>query len=62
MVPELLVHRCTADAISRELSPLLQPSPRRDWQIQGYRNKQRRLGTSVAADYAAELIAGSLRK
>ena len=62
VVPELLVHRCTADAISRELSPLLQPSPRRDWQIQGYRNMQRRLGTSVAADYAAELIAGSLRK
>ncbi len=27
VVPELLVHRCTADAISRELSPLLQPSP-----------------------------------
>ena len=62
VVPELLVHRCPADAISRELSPLLQPSPRRDWQIQGYRNMQRRLGTSVAADYAAELIAGSLRK
>lgn len=62
VVPELLVHRCTADAISRELSPLLQPSPRRDWQIQGYRNMQRRLGTSVAADYAAELIVGSLRK
>lgn len=62
VVPELLVHRCTAEAISRELSPLLQPSPRRDWQIQGYRNMQRRLGTSVAADYAAELIVGSLRK
>ena len=61
VVPELLVHKCTVDSISRELSPLLQPSPRRDWQIQGYRNMQRRLGTYVAAEYAAELIVDSLR-
>ncbi len=62
IVPELLVHRCTADSIARELSPLLQASPKRDWQIQGYRNMQRRLGNSVATEYAAELIAGSLKK
>lgn len=61
VVPELLVHKCTVDSISRELSPLLQASPRRDWQIQGYRNMQRRLGTYVAAEYAAELIVDSLR-
>ena len=62
IVPELLVHRCTADSIARELSPLLQASPKRDWQIQGYRNMQRRLGNSVATESAAELIAGSLKK
>lgn len=62
IVPELLVHKCTADSISRELSPLLQASPKRDKQIQGYRNMQRRLGTFVAAEYAAELIVDSLRK
>lgn len=56
VVPELLVHQCTAPAIARELSPLLQPSPKRDWQLAGYKNMRRRLGTSIAAEYAAELI------
>lgn len=60
IVPELLVHKCTVDNIARELSPLLQPSPRREFQIAGYRNMQRRLGNVVAADYAAELIVKSL--
>ncbi|MDE6577719.1 MAG: lipid-A-disaccharide synthase [Muribaculaceae bacterium] len=60
VVPELLVHLCTVDAIARELSPLLQPSPRRDWQISGYKNMRRRLGNSVASDYAAELITDDL--
>ncbi len=62
VVPELLVHNCTADAIARELTPLLQPSPRRDWQIAGYRNMQRRLGNYVASEYVAELITDSLLK
>lgn len=61
IVPELLVHKCTVDSIARELSPLLQPSPRRDFQLQGYRNMQRRLGTYVAAEYTAELIVDSLK-
>lgn len=60
IVPELLVHKCTVDSIARELSPLLQPSPRRDFQLQGYRNMKMRLGNSVAAEYAAELIVDSL--
>lgn len=60
VVPELLVHNCTPDAIMRELTPLLQPSPKRDWQIAGYKNMRRRLGTSVATDYAAELIVDQL--
>ena len=61
VVPELLVHHCTADAIARELTPLLQPSPRRDWQIAGYRNMQRRLGNYIASEYAAELIYDSIK-
>lgn len=60
IVPELLVHKCTTDSIARELSPLLQPSPRRDFQLQGYRNMKMRLGTYVAAEYTAELIVDSL--
>lgn len=61
IVPELLVHKCTVDSIARELSPLLQPSPRRDFQIQGYRTMQRRLGNYVAAEFAAEKIVESLK-
>ncbi|MDE7342838.1 MAG: lipid-A-disaccharide synthase, partial [Muribaculaceae bacterium] len=56
IVPELLVHKCTVPAITRELTSLLQPSPRREWQLNGYRLMRRRLGTTVAAKYAAELI------
>lgn len=61
IVPELLLDRCTPDSIARELSPLLQPSPRRSFQIQGYRNMQRRLGNAVAAQTTAQLIVDSLR-
>ena len=60
VVPELLVHNCTVESITRELSPILQPSPRREWQIAGYRTMQRKLGNSVASEYVAELIADSL--
>lgn len=58
VVPELLLHLCTPEAIARELSPLLQPSPGRDWQLQGYKTIRRRLGTSSAPAYIAELITG----
>lgn len=60
IVPELLLHNCTSAAIVRELTPLLQPSPRREWQLAGYKALQRKLGNSVAADYTAELIIDSL--
>jgi lipid-A-disaccharide synthase len=60
VVPELLLHLCTPAAVARELSPLLQNSPRREWQVSGYKTMRRRLGNSVASDYAAELIADSL--
>lgn len=60
LVPELLLHQCTPESIARELSPLLQNSPKREWQISGYKNMRRRLGNSIASDYAAELITDSL--
>lgn len=60
IVPELLVHKCTVGAIVRALSPLLQNSPQREWQINGYRTMRRKLGTTVAADYAAELIVAAV--
>lgn len=60
IVPELLVHKCTVESISRNLSPLLVASPQRDWQISGYRTMRRKLGTHIATDYTAELICRSL--
>ncbi len=60
IVPELLLHQCTPAMIARELAPLLPNSPKREWQISGYKNMRRRLGNSVASDYVAELITDSL--
>ncbi|MCM1153172.1 MAG: lipid-A-disaccharide synthase [Muribaculum sp.] len=60
MIPELLVCYCTPDAISRELSPLLQPSPQRDRQLAGCKALRRKLGTFNAPDFAAELIVSAL--
>lgn len=60
VVPELLVHRCTVDSISRHLAPLLVNSPVRDWQLGGYKAMRRKLGSFVATEYTAELIAASL--
>lgn len=59
IVPELLLHNCTADRIARALGPLLQPSPQRDWQLAGYRNMKKRLGTTDASRIAAECICKS---
>ena len=56
IVPELLLHNCTPQSIARELSQILQNSPGREWQVNGYRPMRRKLGTSKAPDYAAELI------
>ncbi len=60
VVPELLVHLCTAQAIADEVAPLLQPSPERDRQLAGYKQIRQRLGTSTATDTAARLIIKSL--
>ena len=61
IVPELLLHECTPDNISRELSPLLQNSPGREWQVQGYRLMRKKLGNSIAPAFAAELIISAIR-
>lgn len=56
IVPELLLHNCTANRIARELTPLLQASPQRDWQVAGYRNMRKKLGSTDASKIAAEQI------
>lgn len=53
IVPELLLHNCTAAHIERELAPLLQASPQRDWQLSGYRSIKKKLGTTDAFKTAA---------
>lgn len=56
IVPELLMHECTSQMIARELAPLLQASPQRDWQLSGYRNMKKKLGTTDASKIAAKYI------
>lgn len=62
VVPELLLHNCTPENVARELAPLLQSSPKRDWQLAGYKNVRRKLGNSVASDFVAELIIDSFSR
>lgn len=56
VVPELLLHRCTVEGVARELLPLLQSSPQRDWQLRGYKMMRAKLGTESAPEIAAEII------
>lgn len=59
VVPELLVHLCTADAIADHLSRLIPDGPDRQAQIDGYATMRHRLGTTPAAATAARAIASS---
>lgn len=58
IVPEMLLHRCTVEGVSRELMALLQNSPQREWQLKGYKMMRARLGTESAPEMAAEIIGG----
>ena len=56
VVPELLLHRCTADTIAENLAPLLAGSPERDRMLGGYREVRRRLGEHASGQRAGYLI------
>lgn len=60
IVPELLMHHCTPERVSRCLRDILPGTPGRDNQLEGYRAMRRRLGTSDAAATTARLIFDSL--
>lgn len=60
IVPELLLHQCTPQAIALMLSPLLRDTPERQAQLDGYGYMRRCLGTSDAAATAAKIIVGDL--
>lgn len=58
VVPELLVHNCTPDKADALLAPLLEETPERKRQLEGYRTVRERLHTDSSA---AETVARMLR-
>lgn len=56
IIPELILHNCTVDAVSDQLSPLLRETPQREAQLKGYDDMRARLGSSTAAVKTAGLI------
>lgn len=56
IVPELLLHHCTAERIRTALLPLLYNSPEREAQMAGYKTLRAVLGTKDAAENAADII------
>ncbi len=62
VIPELILHNCTPDAIADALTPLLTDTPERQAQLDGYDEMRRQLGTSTAAVTTARLIIEELGK
>ncbi|MCC8071282.1 MAG: lipid-A-disaccharide synthase [Bacteroidales bacterium] len=56
IVPEMLLHNCTPDAVDARLRELLPGRSARRHQIAGYQRMRQRLGTADAASGAAHLI------
>lgn len=62
IIPEMLLHECTVDAVSSQLTPLLTDTAERRAQLDGYDVMRQRLGSSTAAVTTARLIIASLTK
>ncbi len=60
IIPELLLHNCTAQNIARILEPLLENSPQRDEELEGYKLLRKILGTTNSAEIAAKDIVAQL--
>ena len=60
IIPELLMHLCTVDAIDEHLSQLLDETEARTAMLDGYRRLADRLGTNVCTATAAHLIVDSM--
>ncbi|MDE6370655.1 MAG: lipid-A-disaccharide synthase [Duncaniella sp.] len=57
IIPEMLVHNCTPEAVDAQLTPLLTDTPARRAQLAGYLKVRTALSTPVpAAEKVAELI------
>ncbi|MDE6498613.1 MAG: lipid-A-disaccharide synthase [Muribaculaceae bacterium] len=63
IVPEMLLHRCTPELVTEQLTPLLRKgSEEREAQLNGYREMRRILGEQDAAATAARIITDDLKK
>ncbi len=63
IVPELLLHMCTAESVADSLAPLLREDTlQRRAQLEGYADMRSRLGIGDAAATAAAIIVGDLKK
>ena len=60
VVPEMLMHLCTADSVDTELCKILPGTEGREKMLEGYQEMRRRLGTSKAAVTAAHDIIATL--
>lgn len=60
IVPEMLVHLCTPDAVARELGDILHGRPGHDNQLEGYRLMRDILGDTLAAPTTARLLYSDL--
>ncbi|MBD5174612.1 MAG: lipid-A-disaccharide synthase [Bacteroidales bacterium] len=56
IIPEMLLHECTSDLVAERLAPLLRDTPERAAQLDGYARMRTILGTSDAAETAAQMI------
>ena len=56
IIPEMLLHECTPDLVAEGLAPLLRDTPERAAQLDGYARMRTILGTSDAAETAAQMI------
>lgn len=61
IVPEMLMHLCTADSVDAELADILPGEPGREVMEAGYRRMRARLGERRAAETAAKAIVDDLR-
>lgn len=56
VIPEMLVHMCTPDAVTEKLIPLLKDSPERERMANGYAEVRRRLETDGSAPLNAARV------
>lgn len=62
IVPELLLHQCTSDNISAQLSRIVSGGSGRTEMLDGYKELRRRLGNNNAADTTARIIYDDMKK